>query len=67
MRLDVLAPDSQAGLHPEISVVIPVLSEIGGSAGATWSIGTDCGGTASSRRGANVRGFTTSTRSNSTT
>jgi glycosyltransferase involved in cell wall biosynthesis len=27
MRLDVLAPDSQAGLHPEVSVVIPVLNE----------------------------------------
>jgi glycosyltransferase involved in cell wall biosynthesis len=27
MRLDVLAPDPQAGLHPEISVVIPVLNE----------------------------------------
>jgi hypothetical protein len=25
MRMDVLAPDPQAGLHPKVSVVVPVL------------------------------------------
>ena len=27
MRLDVLEPDTEAELHPEVSVVIPVLNE----------------------------------------